>query len=90
MQTSCNEFTYEFSVHNVYLNNGKVQANKNLHNRKITSMNTFKLIKFAASNDGEEKTEPSWSLFFLPVYGCQAFEEQDLSLEIIYHFRAVI
>ena len=52
-------------------------------------MNTFKVIKFASSNHGEEKTELFWSLFFLPVYGCHANEEQDLYLEIIYRFRAV-
>ena len=67
----------------------KFKQTQSSEKRKIIFMNTFKLIRFAASNHCEEKTEPFWSLFFLPVYGCQANEEQDLCLEIIFRFRAV-
>ena len=68
---------------------GMFKQKKILLNRKIIFMNTFKLIRFAPSNHGEEKTEPFWSLFFLPVYGCHPNEKQGLYLEIIYRFRAV-
>ena len=58
------EFTYEFYVHNVYLNNGSVPANKIHHKRQIVFVDTFKLIRFAASYPGEVKTETFRSLFF--------------------------